>query len=48
MPGHLKIFELMNALDKLKHLKRTGWVHNNIPEPETVASHMYRLDSPIF
>uniref|UniRef100_A0A914C1H8 5'-deoxynucleotidase HDDC2 n=1 Tax=Acrobeloides nanus TaxID=290746 RepID=A0A914C1H8_9BILA len=39
----LKIFELIEVLDKLKHLKRTGWVHHNVPEPETVACHMYRM-----
>uniref|UniRef100_A0A915ECV1 5'-deoxynucleotidase HDDC2 n=1 Tax=Ditylenchus dipsaci TaxID=166011 RepID=A0A915ECV1_9BILA len=39
----LEIFELLNILDNLKHLKRTGWVHFNVPEPETVASHMYRM-----
>ncbi|KAH7722652.1 Protein F45F2.9 b [Aphelenchoides avenae] len=38
-----KIFDLLQALDNLKHLKRTGWVHNKVPEPETVASHMYRM-----
>ncbi|CAJ0935855.1 unnamed protein product, partial [Mesorhabditis belari] len=39
----MKIFELLKICDTLKHLKRTGWVKNNIDEPETVASHMYRM-----
>ncbi|VIO88561.1 HD domain containing protein [Brugia malayi] len=37
------IFNLLNVLNELKHLKRTGWVKFNIPEPETVACHMYRM-----
>lgn len=27
----------------LQHLKRTGWVNNNVQDPETVAGHMYRM-----
>ncbi|KAK6729973.1 hypothetical protein RB195_006801 [Necator americanus] len=38
-----KITKLLSALDAVKHLKRTGWVKMNVPEPETVASHMYRM-----
>ncbi|CAJ0594196.1 unnamed protein product [Cylicocyclus nassatus] len=37
------IMKLLSTLDAVKHLKRTGWVHSNVPEPETVASHMYRM-----
>ncbi|KAM3728858.1 5'-deoxynucleotidase HDDC2 [Dirofilaria immitis] len=37
------IFSLLKVLDELKHLKRTGWIKFNIPEPETVACHMYRM-----
>ncbi|CAG9536883.1 unnamed protein product [Cercopithifilaria johnstoni] len=37
------IFSLLKILDELKHLKRTGWMKFNIPEPETVACHMYRM-----
>uniref|UniRef100_A0A915PZU4 5'-deoxynucleotidase HDDC2 n=1 Tax=Setaria digitata TaxID=48799 RepID=A0A915PZU4_9BILA len=37
------IFGLLKVLDELKHLKRTGWMKFNIPEPETVACHMYRM-----
>lgn len=39
----VKIFELLDVLDNLKHLKRTGWVKCGVPEPETVACHMYRM-----
>lgn len=31
------------VLGKLKTLKRTGWVNNDIVLPESVADHMYRL-----
>ncbi|KAI1724509.1 HD domain-containing protein [Ditylenchus destructor] len=43
MSSNINIVELLRVLDNLKHLKRTGWVHFNVPEPETVASHMYRM-----
>ncbi|CAB3396893.1 unnamed protein product [Caenorhabditis bovis] len=39
----VQIFELLEVLDNLKHLKRTGWVKCGVPEPETVACHMYRM-----
>ncbi|VDO64731.1 unnamed protein product [Haemonchus placei] len=37
------VMKLLSALDSLKHLKRTGWVKMGVPEPETVACHMYRM-----
>lgn len=24
-------------------MKRTGWVLKNVPDPETIAGHMYRM-----
>lgn len=24
-------------------MKRTGWVHKNVSDPETIAGHMYRM-----
>ncbi|KHN86184.1 HD domain-containing protein 2 -like protein [Toxocara canis] len=42
-PAMAEIFELLDVLDNVKHLKRTGWVKRNVPEPETVACHMYRM-----
>lgn len=27
----------------LKDVQRTGWVRSGVPQPETVASHMYRM-----
>ncbi|XP_014240065.2 HD domain-containing protein 2 [Cimex lectularius] len=35
--------EYLGLCNKLKHLKRTGWVLRNVKDPETVASHMYRM-----
>jgi len=32
-----------NIVGKLKELKRTGWVRRNVPEPESVAEHSFRL-----
>lgn len=38
-----KFESFMELVGKLKHLKRTGWVIRDIPEPETIAGHMYRM-----
>ncbi|XP_076238816.1 5'-deoxynucleotidase HDDC2 [Calliopsis andreniformis] len=35
--------EFMELIGRLKHMKRTGWVIKNIPDPETIAGHMYRM-----
>uniref|UniRef100_A0A0N5AS02 5'-deoxynucleotidase HDDC2 n=1 Tax=Syphacia muris TaxID=451379 RepID=A0A0N5AS02_9BILA len=43
MNADIKIFELLKIIDNLKHLRRTGWVRIGVPDPETVASHMYRM-----
>ncbi|XP_067937307.1 5'-deoxynucleotidase HDDC2-like [Watersipora subatra] len=37
------LIEFFTTVGKLKHLKRTGWVKCGVLEPETVASHMYRM-----
>lgn len=34
---------LILSLKCLQHMKRTGWVKRDIPEPETIAGHMYRM-----
>ncbi|GMT09354.1 hypothetical protein PFISCL1PPCAC_651, partial [Pristionchus fissidentatus] len=39
----LNLVEVLRVADSLKHLKRTGWVKCGVPEPETVAGHMYRM-----
>eukprot|EP01033_Poteriospumella_lacustris_P001582 gene1582-1147_t len=38
-----KAVNFFNVLGKLKTLKRTGWVNNEIHLPESVADHMYRM-----
>lgn len=35
--------EFQEIIGKLKHLKRTGWVIRDVPSPETVASHSWRM-----
>lgn len=36
------IIELLHKIGKLKDLKRTGWVLKKIPNPESVADHLFR------
>lgn len=41
---NIKAFlEFHIIIEKLKHIKRTGWVLRGIPDPETVASHSFRM-----
>ena len=35
--------DFFSVVGKLKTLKRTGWVNHEIPLPESVADHMYRM-----
>lgn len=37
------LLQFLNAVGRLKHLKRKGWVLRDVPEPECVGSHMYRM-----
>ncbi|KAH9933407.1 HD domain-containing protein [Fomitopsis serialis] len=32
-----------HILERLKTQKRTGWVDHNVPEPESISDHMYRM-----
>ncbi|KAJ7780169.1 HD domain-containing protein [Mycena maculata] len=32
-----------HLIEKLKTQKRTGWVDKNIPNPESISDHMYRM-----
>lgn len=32
-----------HVLQRLKTQKRTGWINRNIPNPESIADHMYRM-----
>ncbi|KAK6339715.1 hypothetical protein TWF718_009108 [Orbilia javanica] len=33
----------LHIIDRLKHIPRTGWVVEGVENPETIASHMYRM-----
>lgn len=35
------IIKLIHTINKLKHLKRTGWVKRKVPNPESVADHTF-------
>ncbi|KAL0228740.1 hypothetical protein GEMRC1_013360 [Eukaryota sp. GEM-RC1] len=37
------ILQFLTAAGRLKQLPRTGWLQNNIPNPESVADHSFRL-----
>ncbi|KFD54303.1 hypothetical protein M514_04845, partial [Trichuris suis] len=43
-----KVLTFCELLARLKHLPRTGWVHNDVTNPETVAGHMYRMAMLMF
>ncbi|KAI8985771.1 HD domain-containing protein [Trametes punicea] len=32
-----------HVLERLKTQKRTGWVDHNVPRPESISDHMYRM-----
>ncbi|XP_015118717.1 HD domain-containing protein 2 isoform X1 [Diachasma alloeum] len=38
-----QLFEFMELVGRLKHMKRTGWVRQGIDDAETIAGHMYRM-----
>ena len=50
MPGidPAKSFAFFSTVGKLKTLKRTGWVDNEVSLPESVADHMYRMSMLCF
>lgn len=39
----MKVIDFILIIGKLKTLKRTGWVRNKIPNPESVADHSFRV-----
>lgn len=39
----MKFIQFAQIVGKLKSIKRTGWVNFNIPTPESVAEHSFRL-----
>ena len=38
-----EFIEFQEQVGKVKHLKRTGWVVRQVPNPETVAAHSWRM-----
>ncbi|KAJ7572082.1 HD domain-containing protein [Mycena floridula] len=32
-----------HIIERLKTQKRTGWIHQSIPEPESISDHMHRM-----
>ncbi|MGA2911091.1 MAG: HD domain-containing protein [Candidatus Levyibacteriota bacterium] len=38
----MKLISFFEIVGELKTLKRTGWVKNNVPNPESVADHSFR------
>ncbi|XP_074599349.1 5'-deoxynucleotidase HDDC2-like [Brevipalpus obovatus] len=38
-----QMIKFLCEVGKLKHSPRRGWVHQNIPQPETISGHMYRM-----
>jgi putative hydrolase of HD superfamily len=43
-PEKLKDYiKFLKLVGKLKHVKRTGWVLRDVKDPESIASHMYRM-----
>lgn len=42
-PSNPPYLSFLHLIGKLKHLKRTGWVRSGVKDPESVASHMYRM-----
>lgn len=37
-----KILQFLEAVGRLKRVKRSGWVFRNVPNPESVADHAFR------
>ncbi|KAF8817929.1 hypothetical protein IE077_002751 [Cardiosporidium cionae] len=37
------LIDFLLLCGKLKTVKRTGWVHQNVQHPESVSDHMYRM-----
>jgi putative hydrolase of HD superfamily len=38
----MKLISFFEIVGKLKTLKRTGWIKNKVPSPESVADHSFR------
>ncbi|CAM9132833.1 unnamed protein product [Laminaria digitata] len=42
-PSASDALSFLRVVGKLKGLKRTGWVHCGVSQPESVSDHMYRM-----
>ncbi|GAX80855.1 hypothetical protein CEUSTIGMA_g8290.t1 [Chlamydomonas eustigma] len=42
-PSAKQSIDFLLLLQKLKVTKRTGWVRKEVPAPESIADHMYRM-----
>ncbi|KAI9504377.1 hypothetical protein GGI25_005881 [Coemansia spiralis] len=43
MSSASNVIDFLHTVEQLKRTKRTGWLNNKIPNPESIADHMYRL-----
>ncbi|XP_043962268.1 HD domain-containing protein 2 [Gambusia affinis] len=41
--GMSNVLQFMKLIGQLKRVPRTGWVYNNVKNPESVSDHMYRM-----
>ncbi|KAF7722320.1 HD domain-containing protein 2 [Apophysomyces ossiformis] len=37
------VIRFLHTIESLKRTKRTGWVDNNVKQPESIADHMHRM-----
>ena len=42
-PDPASTIAFLHLLTNLKNTKRTGWVRCNVPQPESISDHMYRM-----
>ncbi|CAG8525540.1 12174_t:CDS:2 [Acaulospora morrowiae] len=42
-PSITKLLEFLHICERLKTTKRTGWIDNNIKNPESISDHMHRM-----
>ncbi|KAJ1659972.1 hypothetical protein IWQ61_001036 [Dispira simplex] len=42
-PPPTNVLDFLHIVEQLKKTKRTGWVHNDVQRPESIADHMYRM-----
>jgi len=40
--GTADLLTFLKIVGRLKHIRRTGWVEAGVPDPESVADHVYR------